>query len=93
MYGKGNAVDALEVFGKYVRNTHCKDGMYPTCGSELGKEVPMGEGRANFEGIVAKLNELGYTGPYIIEREIKGDEQIADIQKGMELLNSIFAKY
>ena len=53
----------------------------------------MGEGKANFEGVVAKLNELGYTGPYIIEREIKGDEQVADIKKGKALLESIFAKY
>lgn len=93
LYGKANSVDALDVFGKYVRNTHCKDGLYPTCGNELGKEVPMGEGKANFEGVVAKLNELGYDGPYIIEREIKGDEQVADIKRGMELLRSIFAKY
>ena len=93
MYGKANTVDALDVFGKYVLNTHCKDGMYPTCGNELGSEVPMGEGKANFVGVVAKLNELGYTGPYIIEREIKGDEQVADIKKGKALLESIFANY
>ncbi len=91
LYGKANAVDALDVFGKYVRNTHCKDGLYPTCGSELGAEVPMGEGKANFPAIVAKLNELGYDGPYIIEREIKGEKQVADIQAGKQLLESIFA--
>ncbi len=91
LYGKANAVDALDVFGKYVRNTHCKDGLYPTCGNELGAEVPMGEGKANFPAIVAKLNELGYDGPYIIEREIKGDKQVADIQAGKQLLESIFA--
>lgn len=93
MYGKANTVDALEVFGKYVRNTHCKDGLYPTCGNELGLEVPMGEGKANFPAVVAKLNELGYTGPYIIEREIKGDKQVADIKLGKDLLTSIFANY
>lgn len=93
LYGKANAVDALDVFGKYVRNTHCKDGFYPTTGSALGKEVPMGEGKANFPAIVAKLCELGYEGPYIIEREIKGDKQIEDIEKGVKLLRSIFANH
>lgn len=86
LYGKANSVDALEVFGKYVRNTHFKDGMYPTCGSELGREVPLGDGKANVPGIVKKLVELQYAGPYIIEREIAGDQQIADIAKAKKLI-------
>jgi len=36
MYGKANPVDALDVFGGYVRNTHAKDGLYPTDGAHLG---------------------------------------------------------
>ena len=44
MYGKANPVDALDVFGKYVRDVHGKDGVYPTDGKSLGKEKPMGEG-------------------------------------------------
>lgn len=86
LYGKANSVDALEVFGKYVRNTHFKDGMYPTCGKELGAEVALGEGKANVPGIMAKLKELGYTGPYIIEREISGDRQIEDIARAKALI-------
>lgn len=91
LYGKANTVDALEVFGKYVRNTHFKDGLYPTCGKELGAEVPLGEGKANVPGIVSKLKELGYTGPYVIEREISGDQQIADIASAKALLESCLA--
>ncbi len=86
LYGKANSVDALEVFGKYVRNTHFKDGMYPTCGKELGREVALGDGRADVPGIMKKLKELGYTGPYIIEREISGDQQIADIARAKALI-------
>lgn len=92
LYGKANTVDALEVFGKYVRNTHFKDGLYPTCGKELGREVALGEGRANVPGIVKKLKELGYTGPYVIEREISGDQQIADIASAKALLESCLAQ-
>lgn len=79
MYGKANSVDALDVIGKYVRNLHIKDGLYPTCGKELGKEVPFGEGKANFPALLRKLKSLNYSGPYTIEREISGDEQIKDI--------------
>ena len=88
LYGKANSVDALEVFGKYVRNTHFKDGLYPTCGNELGHEVALGDGRADVPGIMAKLKELGYTGPYVIEREISGDRQIADINKAKALIEA-----
>ena len=86
LYGKANAVDALDVFGKYVRNTHCKDGLYPTGGRELGDEVPLGEGKANMAEIYRKLKALGYDGPYIIEREISGKEQIADVIRARDLL-------
>ena len=48
LYGKGNPVDALDVFGKYVRGVHAKDGLYPTNGYELGEEVKVGEGKVNF---------------------------------------------
>ncbi len=89
LYGKANAVDALEVFGKYVRNTHCKDGLYPTTGRELGREVPLGEGKVNFPAVIAKLKEIGYAGPYVIEREISGEQQKKDIVAGRDLLLSL----
>lgn len=89
LYGKANTVDALDVFGKYVRNTHCKDGFYPTSGKFLGHEVALGKGKANFPGIVKKLKELNYKGPYIIEREISGDQQILDIIAARDFIRSL----
>lgn len=88
LYGKANTVDALDVFGKYVRNTHFKDGFYPTTGRALGAECALGKGKANVPGVIAGLQALGYTGPYIIEREISGDEQTKDIAAARELILS-----
>ena len=80
MYGKGNPLDALEVFGKYVRNLHVKDGMTPTDGHKLGKEVQVGTGMVRFPALVKRLREIGFDGEFIIEREIpEGDEQKRDI--------------
>ena len=79
LYGKANPVDALDVFGKYVKDTHIKDGFYPTGGMELGEECAVGQGKANFPAIIRKLADLGYTGSFTIEREISGDQQIKDI--------------
>lgn len=80
LYGKGNPIDALDVIGSYVRNVHVKDGLYPTDGSLLGKEVPAGQGKVQFPEFIAKLQQIGYKGELIIEREISGEEQIRDIR-------------
>lgn len=89
LYGKANPVDALDVIGKYVRDTHCKDGFYPACGSELGREVRMGEGKVDFYGVIKGLHELGYQGSLTIEREILGEEQTRDILHAKKLLEDI----
>ena len=93
LYGRGNPVDALEVFGKYVRNLHVKDGLFPVSGRVLGKEVPFGEGRADFDRIIAKLYDLNFTGELIIEREISGPQQIADITSAAEKLRVLLKKH
>ena len=69
----------MDIWGKYVRNTHLKDSLHPKTPDELGEEIKLGQGKANIPAILAKLKEIGYTGPYIIEREITGDEQTKDI--------------
>lgn len=89
LYGKGNPVDALDVFGEYVRGIHAKDGEYPTDGRHLGREKPLGEGRVNFPLFIAKLKELGYDGALTIEREISGEKQIEDILKAKALLETL----
>lgn len=89
LYGKGNPVDALDVFGEYVRGIHAKDGEYPTDGRHLGREKPLGEGRVNFPLFIAKLKEIGYDGALTIEREISGEKQIEDILKAKALLETL----
>ncbi len=91
MYGKGNPVDALDVFGEYVMGVHGKDGEYPTDGHKLGKEKPIGQGRVNYPAFVAKLQEVGYTGAITIEREISGDQQKKDIIAAKALLEELLA--
>ena len=91
MYGKSNPVDALDVFGKYVRGVHAKDGRYPTNGHNLGPEVPLGQGKVNFPALIRRLHELGYDGSFTIEREIAGDQQIRDILAAKQLLEDIIA--
>lgn len=80
LYGKGNPVDSLDVFGKYVRGVHVKDGEYPTDGRNLGQEKPVGEGRVNFPLLLEKLWDHGYRGELCIESEFTGEEQLRAIE-------------
>lgn len=89
LYGKANPVDALDVIGKYVRDVHAKDGVYPTDGKSLGKEMPLGEGKVNIRALVKRLKEVGYDGPLTIEREISGEEQNKDILSAKALLEEL----
>ncbi len=87
--GKGNPIDAVDVFGQYVRGMHAKDGDYPTDGISFGPERPLGEGRVNFPVLMPKLKEKGFCGAVTIEREITGPQQIADIKRAMQLLEPL----
>lgn len=89
MYGKANPVDALEVFGQYVRGVHGKDGKYPTDGYHLGEEMRIGDGKVDYPVFVAKLKECGYDGAITIEREITGEKQIEDIKYAKEFLEKL----
>lgn len=89
LYGKANPVDALDVFGKYVRNLHAKDGCYPTNGHDLGRETRIGEGKVDFRALFIKLHEIGYNSYVTIEREIDGEQQLKDILESKIYLEKI----
>jgi sugar phosphate isomerase/epimerase len=46
----------------------------------------------NFPVLITKLQGLGYSGCLTIEREISGDQQIADILKAREMLEALIAE-
>ncbi len=89
LYGKGNPLDALDVIGKYVKNMHAKDGLYPTNPRDLGKEVAIPHGKVDFPKIIARLKELNYKGPVTIEREISGPRQIDEVKMERDYLRKL----
>lgn len=91
MYGRGNPIDALDVFGQHVRCIHAKDGHCPTNGTQLGREVRVGTGAVRFPEFLRKLKEIGYTGDLVIEREIHGEQQRVDIGRTVEDLRAWLA--
>ena len=90
MYGYGNPVDALHVFGKHIRNMHGKDGMLPTDPHRVGKETPVGKGMVDFPKVFEKFKELGYDRYVIIEREIEeSEDRQRDILNARDYLKSL----
>ncbi len=95
LYGTGEPIEALKKVGKFVRSVHCKDGTWAANpGQEWGAEVPLGDGDVGMETYLRTLDELGYTGPLTIEREIseEPERQKADIGQASKLLEELRAK-
>jgi L-ribulose-5-phosphate 3-epimerase len=90
MYGKANPCDAIDVFGKYVKQMHGKDALYPNDGRYLGMEKRLGEGKVNYPLLLKKLKDVGFDGDITIEREIQeGEEQRQDIRNAKIYLEGI----
>ena len=89
LYGKANPVDAIQLLGPYVQGIHAKDGLWPTNPKELGKEVPIGQGKVDFPRIIARLKELNYRGAVTIEREISGPRQVEDVRAAKAYLEKL----
>jgi L-ribulose-5-phosphate 3-epimerase len=89
LYGKANPVDAIDLLGPLVMGIHAKDGLYPTNPKELGREVPIGQGKVNFPVFIEKLKKIGYRGPLTIEREISGPQQTEDVRAAKAYLEKL----
>ena len=92
LYGTGEPIEALRQVGQHVRSVHCKDGTWSDKpGETWGAEVPLGQGDVGMERYLRTLQEIGYTGPLTIEREIPQDpeRQKAEIGQAIELLTRL----
>ncbi len=87
--GKGDPIEALEMLRDHVAGVHCKDAKWPTKGSFLGQECPLGEGDVDIERFIGRLEAIGYNGPLVIEREITGEQRWRDILEARKLLEKL----
>ena len=71
LYGTSDPIEAMEILKGHIRSVHVKDGEWPDKAKpgSLGAEKPLGQGSVGIARYIAKLKEIGYTGPLVIERE------------------------
>ncbi len=90
LYGTSDPIEAMEVLKGHIRSVHVKDGEWPTSSGHLGTEKPLGQGSVGMPSYIAKLKEIGYTGPLVIEREGTTPEIWTENVKGaIALLQSL----
>lgn len=87
LYDMGDPIEALDVLAPYLRSVHVKDARRPRVKGTWGEEVPLGDGEVDLPRWVAKLKEVGFQGPLMIEREVGDQEQrVGDIAHGVDVL-------
>ena len=79
--------EGLESLAPYIVHTHAKDAVAGAEGGP-GREVPLGEGQVDWSRYLKALDEAGYHGPWVIERE-GGEDRIGDVRRAIQLLREL----
>ncbi len=92
LYGRGNPIDAIDIYCDKIRGIHVKDGDYPKEDfHKLGRERVVGEGSVNFPVFLPKLLDGGYEGDLYIEHEIKDADRAEDVKKTVKYIKELMA--
>jgi sugar phosphate isomerase/epimerase len=88
LYDKGKPLEALRTLGPWICQVHIKDAIRTRKPGTWGEEVPAGTGEVDWRAFFATLNELKFTGDFVIEREA-GNQRVEDIRKAKELVETM----
>ncbi|HYG34512.1 MAG TPA: sugar phosphate isomerase/epimerase family protein [Clostridia bacterium] len=88
LYDKGNPIEALRVLGSWIRQVHIKDATRTKVPATWGAEVPAGTGEVDWPAFFATLEELNFTGNFVIEREA-GNQRVEDILQAKKMIHAI----
>ena len=82
LYAKGKPREAVKILSPWIRQVHVKDACETKVPGTWGEEVAWGEGEVGGKAFLAELENLGYTGNYVVEREA-GTDRPGDIAKAV----------
>jgi sugar phosphate isomerase/epimerase len=89
LYGLDDPPRALERLLDRVTSLHVKDGLPPDDKRLLGREVPLGEGRARVRECLRLLETRGFQGPLIIENyswRDRGTDPLAELARARDFI-------
>jgi sugar phosphate isomerase/epimerase len=88
MYGAGDPLESVNTLDRHIKHVHLKDAeISDQPGTTWGHEVEFGHGQVPMQQILDALDDTGYTGPLVIEREY--DPTLASIREAIELVQSL----
>jgi len=88
LYDMDDPIAGLRELAPRVEHVHIKDALRTKVKGEWGEEVIVGTGEVDWTAFVAILNQAGFDGPLVFEREA-GDDRVGDIGQGIEALTSV----
>jgi sugar phosphate isomerase/epimerase len=88
LYGLGDPLDSVAVIGRHIRHVHLKDAINSDQpGTKWGREVDLGRGQVPVLQIVDALDDVGYTGPLVIECEF--DATLRKVKESVDYVRGI----
>jgi sugar phosphate isomerase/epimerase len=84
LYDKGDPIEALRILQSWIRQVHIKDAKRTRIPGTWGEEVTVGTGDVDWRKFFSTLNEIRFSGNFVIEREA-GNQRIADIRAAREI--------
>jgi len=88
LYGMGDPVESLAQLMPHVRQVHLKDALPADTPGVWGTEVPVGQGAVDWPAFLGVLQDAGYKGDLVIEREA-GDNRAQDIATAAKHITSL----
>lgn len=89
LYAKGDPIDAVRLLAPWIAQVHVKDAVATHVRGTWGQEVPVGKGDVDWPVFCATLNDIGYKGDLVIEREA-GTQRVADIRTARLVIEQVF---
>jgi sugar phosphate isomerase/epimerase len=91
LYAKGDPIEAVRTLGPWISQTHIKDARATKVPGTWGEEVPLGTGDVNWPAFCAALDDIGFKGDMVIEREA-GNDRVSDIRLARQVIERAFGK-
>jgi len=86
LYGAGDPIEAIKTVGRHIWHVHIKDALASDhSGTQWGSEVPFGQGEVPVKEFLHALDDVGYRGPLVIEREA-GSDRVGDVKIAIQAL-------
>lgn len=89
LYAKGNPIEAVRTLAPWIIQVHIKDARATKVPGTWGEEVPLGTGDVDWPAFCATLNDIGFKGNLVIEREA-GTNRVADIRTARQVVEQAF---